>query len=788
MITQMTQTILFEMKLYLKSRNFWLVAFLLNSYTWTAFLLAGQVMSGVAQMFIPALLFLTADTVTRDKREYFTEIIATLPYNDMALLGGRALALFIWFLLLGMELLSTIVLVNMGIPVYSSWSAGEAFLVKYVVACINVIGITFFVFSVTKNRVRFYALLLLWWLIGVFLTGNVGMLFPQWVAIANFTFIHGFGGNPSEVIGIYPNDELVVAIILYQITCSTILFMIAVLIEKARRRTISTILHACSLQVLACIAIILVLFFVTYQSLGINSSDHIHASVNRLPVEVRRDALPVIAPAAYDLYVTLNSKSHTMAVKAQIIIKKLGETSPSTIEFTLRDYLHVEQVVNMATGEPLVWQQQGTYVIVSLSSEDFSKDSLLTLGINYSGKVWEWSNDFYGQRAGLVNMVDSSFTCLRGGYAWYPVLGRHQLYTASSYTLPWQQESKQILQSMLVFHGAVPFKMTVESHENMTVFSNIELTNKYRDGDTQRYIFTSQAGRDVFLLAGPYEHTKLTVPGREEAVDFYHFPGHDGNLHKMAYKVSQLDYYNSLVPRGNPSGLAKGYLIFEAPRFLTYDNLMNSSNLGFIDVIALPEAIFLTKSLYSPWWSQPAGRILSEARSLNLWWANCFKKEKGDIADGLALYMYTLYNEHKHGKRFYDNAREYWLSYQDESPDNEDMLGVRGQIVREVFLLMDTIRQSNLGDDGVKQFLRLIYAAYQEKNILEATDIVAALQLIGALDAHHQQGNDREVKYHNSIDTLNQLLTSPPENRSNAALKLQLNWDFGTQIKVKEAQ
>lgn len=775
------------------------MAFLVNAYAWAAFLLAGQVMSGAAQMFIPLLLFVTAEAITKDKKEKFTEIMCALPYNEVFLVSGRALAVLCWFILLGIELLLTMLLAAyIGLPVYISWSACWAFMVKYLVACVNVMGITFLVSSLIKNTVRLYAVLLFWWLIGIFLTGNSGMLFPQWVTIANFTFIHGFGGNPSEVAGVYPNDELVMATVCFQMICSTLLFMIGVVIEKARRGPEGTILQACLLQVVTGAALILVSFFITWQHLygqTATNKDPILRSGIVLPGTVNCSVQSNLSPAAYDLYIKLDSKNHNMAVQAQVTLKDLGNASSPAVEFTLRDYFHVEQVINVATGEILAWQQQGPYLAVSLPPGSFAETGLLTMAIHYSGRVWEHSEDLYGQQTGLVNFVASPFSCLRGGFAWYPVLGRQPLYDITSYSLPWTQQKKQLAQNLLVSHIPVPFKMTVNSDETVTLISNMELVEKVRDGNIERHKFSSQAGRDVFLLAGPYEHTKTVVAGTEKSVDFYHFPNHQHNLHNMAYKVSQIDYYNSLVPRTIHTSafgdLERGYLVFEAPRFLIYDNLMNTSNLGIVDAIAIPEAIFLTKSLGSPWWSQPAGRTLSEARSLSLWWPNCFTKAKGDIADGLALYMYILHIENKYGKKFYDNARQYWLAYHDESPDNEAMLGQRGRVVREVFLLMDTIRQSSLGRDGANQFLRIINASYQKKRVIDASDIAAALALIGALPNHDDLRKDVTpiaVKYRNSINTLDYLLTNPPENRVRSTLSFKLNWDFGVQIKAKEAQ
>jgi len=795
MMTAIVHTVIFEIKLYLNNKKFWFVAFLVNAYAWAAFLLAGQVISGVAPMFIPVLLFLSAETVMKDQREKFTEIIYALPYNNVLLLSGRALAVLLCFILIGIELLLTMLLfANTPLPVYISWSACWAFMLKYLVVCINVIGITFMVSSLTKNMVCFYSIVLLWWLLGVFMTGNTGILFPQWLAIINFTSIHGFGGNPSEIAGLYPYDETIAAIVFFQITWSTMLFIIAVLIENARRGSRGTIVNRCLPIFLICMAISVLSFYVTWQQLRAYSSNDTNVSVNSSSI-ASNSVQSIILPVAYDLAITLDSKWHNMTVRAQVTLKKLDETSLPMLEFTLRDYLRVEKVVNIATGERLAWQQQGSYLTVNPSPSSFTGAGLLTLEISYSGTVWEWAKDIYGQPTGLVNFIASPFSFLRGGYAWYPVLGRQPLYGITNYSLPWTHEPRPLLQNLLATHSPVPFKMTVDSDQDVMLISNIELTERYREGGIERHRFTSETGKDVFLLAGPYEHTKIVVAGTDKLVDFYHFPNHDYNLHNMAYKVSQIGYYESLVPRAKYSStfadLKSTYIMFETPRFLTYDSLMNTSNLGVIDAISMPEAIFLTKALYSPWWSQSAGRILGEARILNLWWPNCFSKEKGDIADGLALYMYSLYTENRQGKKSYDNAREYWLTYNEISPDNEKMLGQRGRIVQQVFLLMDNIRQSSLGDDGVKQFLRIVNTRYQDKRVIEIVDLVAALESIGVWKEHDDAREDAvssDSIYRNSINMLSHYAANPPENKARGTLSLKLNWDFGAQIKMKEAQ
>jgi hypothetical protein len=272
----------------------------------------------------------------------------------------------------------------------------------------------------------------------------------------------------------------------------------------------------------------------------------------------------------------------------------------------------------------------------------------------------------------------------------------------------------------------------------------------------------------------------VKVAGAERVVSFYHLPGHNNNLQSLTNSfAAQIAFYEALVPRKTSVSGTGNYLLFEAPRFFTYDSLMRINNLGFIDAVPVTEAVCLSKTVWSPWWSQAAGRALSQARLLNLWWPNCFSQANGDLADGMALYMHILYREYRQGKKFYDEARTYWLDYNDDSYDNEALLGRRGQLVREVFLLLDAIRGSSLGDDRVKQFLRIVHARYQEKRLLEVADLAYGLQQVNA-----GGGLAETVAHREHLTRLDGLAANPQDQRMRAKLSLKLSWDFGTEVKV----
>lgn len=79
--------------------------------------------------------------------------------------------------------------------------------------------------------------------------------------------------------------------------------------------------------------------------------------------------------------------------------------------------------------------------------------------------------------------------------------------------------------------------------------------------------------------------------------------------------------------------------------------------------------------------------------------------------------MYVLYEENILGKDYYESVRQSWLQSEPPSkivnagidPDRKHV-GGDNVMVKEVFLLLDDIRRSDLGDAGVKAYLQAIHA------------------------------------------------------------------------------
>ncbi|MEG6586744.1 hypothetical protein [Dendrosporobacter sp. 1207_IL3150] len=774
MINIIANMVKFELLLFMKERNFWLVFLLMNVYSWAAFVLAGQIMSGVAQMFIPLLGYLAIEIVTREKRDNFTEITQSLPYNDYIFLS-RIITILLLFLLLGTVLTLAILLVSLlPLPIYVSYSAWLAFVIKYAMIGINVSSLMFFVASLSRKPSLLYAALFVWWISGIFVTSNAGILFPLNLAIANFTYIGGFGGNPSEISGLFPNGDLIAGTILFQIAFSIMLMVFALAIARNRSIVKLGIFRTKIAQGLTYLVMVLLVGLVAVQYSHVKKEQSSAISGNSIVMAKTYEQSTIIVDG-YDLNLSILPEQHKITAKAKVELRNSG-TSPAQIYFTLLEYLNVQEVKNAVSGELLEWVQEGPYLTVSTLGQ-FDNEGRLNISFDYAGRVWEWRNDFYGHPAGLVNFVAKPFTFLRGGYAWYPIIGRHQTHSIVDYKLPWLKAEYQMIQHIPITYQPVRFNMTVNSEQDLTIISNLKLVTKNQQDNQMRYEFKSNLVSDVFLLAGPYEYTQITTNASKSPLDCYYFPSHGQNINKIAHGYSQIiKFYDSLIPNDFESTI-----IFESPRFLTYDTMMRTNNNGLIGAIPITEALSVTKALWSPWWSQSSGHALTQARILNLWWPNCFNDNHSTVADGFAIYMFTLFKEHQRGRMFYDDAKEYWLSYNENSPDNEEMLGRRGYILREVFLLMDAIRKSKLGDAGVKEFLRIINAQYKSKRVIETADIILALDQVGVFSGEkNSKGND---SYHTRIENINRLLNQS-ESSLQGTLKFKLNWDFSPEVKI----
>ncbi|MCC5465970.1 hypothetical protein [Pelosinus baikalensis] len=80
------------------------------------------------------------------------------------------------------------------------------------------------------------------------------------------------------------------------------------------------------------------------------------------------------------------------------------------------------------------------------------------------------------------------------------------------------------------------------------------------------------------------------------------------------------------------------------------------------------------------------------------------------------LFLATIYKENLLGKAYYEDVKQFWLQYKPVpnlvagEDGDRNQAGGDNLVVKEVFLILDDIRQSEIGDEGVKSFMQKVHA------------------------------------------------------------------------------
>jgi hypothetical protein len=173
-------------------------------------------------------------------------------------------------------------------------------------------------------------------------------------------------------------------------------------------------------------------------------------------------------------------------------------------------------------------------------------------------------------------------------------------------------------------------------------------------------------------------------------------------------------FYENLIPRSN-----KQYLnVVEVPQFLLdswLEETAERKKLGLKNAILVSE--YFLKLLPNEDTSEKKLQMLYfEEAVLSLWWPAFDTSDPGNISAGMLSYMYTLYKENLLGKAYYEDVKQFWLQYKPVpnlvAGEDGDRIQAGGDnlVVKEIFLILDDIRQSELGDEGVQYFMQKIHA------------------------------------------------------------------------------
>ncbi|MBU2702845.1 hypothetical protein Ga0466249_003980 [Sporomusaceae bacterium BoRhaA] len=699
-----------EMRLGLKSVGYWLLVMLTDSLA--IFVIYENQYLGLWLLYVFYMFFVFWNTgmIARDWRRGISEIVNTLPCKDWELLMGRALGSFLLLVLLGMQLFLGIMTVvffvfHMQLPFFNL--LGDYWL-NYILISINSICVALFIETICRSRVFLSIFITTIYLILMFfLEGDNFTSLPYWLPPINLAVNQAFCVPSSQLTGHFPNTGLIPVVVCYQLGFSAILLLVSFYFYS-KRRSLGQLRLSYMLVLTTAFAVFLsgaILFVREYEG---RDKTYQEAFVNAVADAGQAvDTANMLRPVRYVMDIKLKTALNTVDCGAKLFFRNTSNSEIQEIPLTLKNYYVIHNVKD-GSGRELVWQRKGDFIEVKLSSP-LAAGAAMEIFLDYSGKVWEWFSDYDTQPQGLINFVSPSMTLLRSGHAWYPTLGKNQVYHTSDQRISWSDQPRTVLSARYISHQSTAFTINVEIDKDMEVVTGLPLTEDVRlpDNAVRKFVFSSPSARDVFLIAAPYEIIKMAA--LDGNITAYCAKPHEDSAKNIVELVKdRITFYENLIPLKDKQLLN----VVEVPGFLL-DGWLGAAErkiFGLANSIPISEDDFI--SLPTENRSQGEVQLLYfEESVLSLWWPGFDTSDPGNISAGMLSYMYTLYKENKMGKEYYDGVKRFWLQYKPVPSVNRERRYAGGEnlVVKEIFLLLDDIRQSELGDEGVKAFMQKVH-------------------------------------------------------------------------------
>jgi hypothetical protein len=704
-MNQLMQFVFYEIKLYLRNKNFWLIGTLVLM---TAFHPGFNVL---------LIQFVVIYIVARDEGADFSGILASLPLNTAKLYLARAMAVF--GLLMGMW---PFMMLNLGLLTQikpAEWLVNcqnFGFLtLKYITVCMTAIGFVFLASLLTRRSWKLYLIIGTCWVIGAFLASNLSY-FPSWSML--LLFGHGEMGimAPSAAVGFFSHQNLLPFLTIFQIIVAILLILLVATYQIIKRRERTQLLKLAApvsilIMVASCAGFIICREIARRESgfrLGLQEAKRPETVVAKAEAAVPR-------LESYDLQIKLRTYSHFLEGKAILTLKRTKIQS-DILFFTLRNCFTVADVKE-ASGQKLEWRRDGTHLMIRLLER--RQGEVSTLVISYSGQVWEWFAGYSAHPTGPLNFVAPTFSLLRSGYAWYPVPGVHSLYLSEYYDKPWGGPTGVTLWAKRAKHSPVRFTLTVDIDTDSTVVSNLErtgvemLNGKYK----QRYRFGSLQGRDVFLLTGPYHYEKRKFPGREDLVEVYCYRQHQARISKVLNSMAEpyLFYQDIFQPErlinSSTTRLAKMCTVVEIPSFFFFcEDAPHADNLILTNTVLVTEDCFRTdkRDLSILANSETIGMrdVMRDIAILQCWGqSDAINQYSSGVISGLGFYLHALHLEKTSGRAY---VQKYLLI--------ESIEGI--PVFQDVFMTLADIRSKH-GDGSVGKIVDDLYQVYQRKGSID---------------------------------------------------------------------
>lgn len=748
-----------EMRVGIKGIGYWVLVVLANAlllyslYEYQSFVLRAT------QFFYMFFVFWNIGMIARDWRSGASEIFNTLPCKDLELLLGRAVGSFLLLSLLGMQMflvVTTAVLFIFPAPmpffdlIWNYW-------LNYFLISINSICFTLFIETLCRSS-NFLATLLTAFSLMVTLDGDLNTSLPYWLPPINLAVNLAATEFPSQLTGRFPKTGFIPIVLCQQLGLSAMLFLFSYYFYSKRR-----CLGQLRLSYILMLTIAFVMFLAssmlfvreyegrdqTYQESFINAAADAGQAVN---------TANMLQPVSYVMDIKLKTVLNIVDCGAKLVFKNTSNSEIQEIPLTLKNYYVIHNVKD-GSGKQLVWERNGDFITVKLSAP-LAAGATMEFDLNYSGKVWEWFTNYDAQPRGFINFVSPAMTLLRSGHAWYPVLGKNLVYNIVVYQSKWTDQPTQILSARNVSHLPAAFFITVEIDRDMEVVTGLPLREEtyLAEGTGRKFAFFSSSAQDVFLIAAPY--VKIADPNGDMIA--YCAKLHKENANPIITLVNdRTTFYEKLIPLTDKQSLS----IVEVPQFLLNSWMGETAErkrLGLKNAILISEYYFklLPKADTS---EKELQKLYFEEAVLSLWWPAFDTSDPGNISAGMLSYMYTLYNENILGKEYYDDVKQFWLQYKPDSnlvsgpgvDRDRSHAGGDNLVVKEVFLILDDIRQSELGDEGVKSFMQKVHA-------LSVDTYDRELDLHDVLHAMDELAQELLQKGY-PIQQVNRIMTAPRE-------------------------
>ncbi|GMA98925.1 ABC-2 transporter permease [Pelosinus sp. IPA-1] len=705
-----------EMRLGIKGVGYWVLVVLVNClllyslYEDQSFALRATV------FFYMFFVFWNIGMIARDWRSGAAEIVNTLPCKDWELLLGRAVGSFLLLGLLGMQMflvVTTMVLFVFPTPMpffdllWNYW-------LNYFLISINSICITLFIETICRSSIFLATLITAFYLILInILDGDHNTLLPYWLPPINLADNLAATEFPSQLTERFPKNGFIPMMLCQQLGLSSMLFLVSYYFYS-KRRSLRKLRLSYILLVTTAFAVFLsgsILFVLEYKGRDQSYQESFNNAV--ADAEQAADRSNMLQPVSYVMDIKLKTVLNTVDCDVKLVFRNTSNSQIQEIPLTLKNYYTVQHVTD-GSGKELVWERKGDFIAVKLSAPLATSDTM-EIDLDYSGKVWEWFTDYDAEPRGFINFVSPAMTLLRSGHAWYPVLGKNPVYNIVDYQSKWSNEATQILSARNVSHLPAAFSITVEIDRDMEVVTGLPLREGtyLTEGTGRKFAFFSSSAQDVFLIAAPY----VKIAAQSGDMTTYCAKLHEENANTIITLVNdRTTFYEKLIPRAN-----KQYLnVVEVPQFLLNSWMGETAErkrLGLKNAILISEYFF--KSLPNEDTSEKKLQMLYfEEAILSLWWPAFDTSDPGNISAGMLSYMHTLYKENILGKEYYEGVKQFWLQYKPVpnlvsgagADRDRSHAGGDNLVVKEVFLILDDIRQSEIGDEGVKSFMQKVHA------------------------------------------------------------------------------